>query len=44
MHSTNETECYRYTMELQATGNSHCSFDVLYGDASLKRTWQIENH
>ena len=23
-------------MELLATGNSHCSLDVLYGDVSLK--------
>ena len=26
------------TMELLATGNNHCSLDILYGDVSLNRS------
>ena len=29
-------------MEMIATGNNHCSLDVLYGDVSLKRSRTTE--
>ena len=34
--------CYRYTKELLATGNGHCSLDVLYGYVVISEE-ELEN-
>ena len=40
MCNVNETVCLKYTIELLATGNSHCCLHVLYGDVFLKRSYR----